>query len=158
MLLSCTGINHEAVSSVSQATVCTLQTFLSLLCVPSKSAHSFVWVHLSVCNYWLWWFFQWCAHMPIPHPYACKRCTHSHICTKNFPWSFRHKIRFSFGPAISALFNKRRLINYGRCHIIIILPRVLYSESILILMMGFSSLCALRHRGREAFPDYLGIW
>uniref|UniRef100_A0A671USY4 Collagen type XXII alpha 1 chain n=1 Tax=Sparus aurata TaxID=8175 RepID=A0A671USY4_SPAAU len=40
-LLSCTGINHETVSSVSQATVCTLQTFLSLLCVPSKSAHSF---------------------------------------------------------------------------------------------------------------------
>lgn len=85
-------------------------------------------------------------------------CTHSHICIKNFLWSFTHKIRFSFRPTISTLFNKRHLINYGRCHIIIILPRVLYSESVLILMMGFSSLCALRHRGREAFPDYLGIW
>ncbi len=35
---------------------------------------------------------------------------------------------------------------------------MLHTESLLILMTGFSSLCALRHRGREAFPDYLGMW
>lgn len=44
MFLSAADMSSfKDLSKASQATVCSLQTFLSLLCAPSKSAPSFVW-------------------------------------------------------------------------------------------------------------------
>lgn len=134
MLLSCADINHfKEVSSVSQATVCAFQTFLSLLCVPSKSAHSFVWENKMQSSLSVITDFDDSssgAHMLIPHPYACTRIhAHAHV-HRDLPWYFTHKFHFPLVLQWVHTFSTRHLMNYGRWRIITILPEGLYSGSL----------------------------
>lgn len=87
-------------------------------------------------------------------------CMHTHMqYAQRIAEVLYPQVSLSLESTIITQFNTQQLINYGHCHMITVLLEGLYSESLLILMTGFSPLLyELCHRGREAFQDYLGMW